>query len=124
MKLLPADPVRAGLGVRIEREGRTYFVAAKNDLRQDMARDNRRPRYTYESGRIAFGEFESNADFLFASSDGAKLAYTVVNLTKALYQGRLLVETKPWQSGLAFDGMPDTAERGKLRYWRDTIALK
>jgi len=124
IKLLPADPLRAGLGVRIDRGGKTYLVAVKNDLRQDMSRDNRRPRYTYEAGRIAFGDLESNGDFLYASSDGARLSYTIVNLTKALFKGRTLVETRPWQSGLAFDGLPDTAERGKLRYWRDTVDLK
>jgi len=130
IKLLPAEAPRVGQGVRIERGvrdnrvGRTYFVAAKNDLRQDMARDNRRPRYTYESGRIRFGDFESNGDFLFASLEGTRLSYTIVNLTKALYKDRLLIESKPWQSGLAFDGTPDSSERGKLRYWRDDIVLK
>jgi hypothetical protein len=89
-----------------------------------MARDNRRPRYTYESGRIRFGDFESNGDFLFASLEGTRLSYTIVNLTKALYKDRLLIESKPWQSGLAFDGTPDSSERGKLRYWRDDIVLK
>jgi hypothetical protein len=124
IKLLPVDAPRAGQGVRIERDGKTYFVAAKNDLRQDMARDNKRPRYTYDSGKIKFGDFESNGDFLFAALDGPRLAYTIVNLTKAVYKDRLLVENRPWQSGLAFDGTPDTAERGKLRYWRDTVVLK
>jgi hypothetical protein len=124
IKLLPAESPAAGQGVRIERAGKTYFVAAKNDLRQDMARDNRRPRYTYENGRIKFGDFESNGDFLFAALEGARLSYTIVNLTKALYKDRVLVESKPWQSGLAFDGTPDASDRGKLRYWRDDIVLK
>jgi hypothetical protein len=56
--------------------------------------------------------------------DGSKLSYTIVNLTKALYKNNLLIESKPWLSGLAFDGSPDSAERGKLRYWRDEVGLK
>jgi hypothetical protein len=89
-----------------------------------MARDNRRPRYLYENGKIRFGDFESNGDFLFAALDGPRLVYTVVNLTKASYKDRLLIESRLWQSGLAFDGTADTAGRGKLRYWRDAIVLK
>ncbi len=51
------------------------------------------------------------------------LAYTIVNLTKALHKGKLLIENKPWNSGLAYDGSPDSPERGKLRYWRDVVKL-
>ena len=121
---IPVDSSRAGLGVRIDFGGKTYFLGVKNDLRQDMSRDNKRPKYTYEAGKIRFGEFETNGDFLYASSNGADLSYTIVNLTKALYKDRLLVESKPWLSGLAFDGTPDSLDRGKLRYWRDRVAVK
>ncbi len=124
VRILPVDPLRAGLAVEIDLGGTRTVVGIKNDLRQDMARDNKRPRYTYEAGRLRFGGLETNGDFVFAATTGAKLAYTIVNLTKAVYQGRLLVETKPWLSGLAFDGNPDSSERGKLRYWRDEVVLQ
>jgi len=124
VKLLPVDAARAGQAVGISVGDKTYYVAAKNDLRQDMARDNKRPKYTYEAGRVRFGDFETNGDFLFARTDGTKLSYTIVNLTKALYKDRLLAESKPWQSGLAFDGSPDSPDRGKLRYWRDEVSLR
>jgi hypothetical protein len=124
IKLLPLEPARAGLAVSVEKGGKTYIVAVKNDLRRDMARDNRRPRYLYEAGRMAFGGFETNGDFLYASLDGAKMAYTIVNLTKALYGQKILIETKPWYSGLAYDAGPDSPERGKLRYWRDEVSLR
>ncbi|MEW5899837.1 MAG: hypothetical protein AB1715_00055 [Acidobacteriota bacterium] len=129
--LLSSRPVRAGLGVRVEAEGRTLFVAVKNDLRRDIARDWRRPRYTYEAGKIGWGEFESDGDFLFAVLEGkegapagAKLRYTIVNLTKALYRGRILAEAKPSVFGLAFDASPDGPGVGKLRYWRDEVEIK
>jgi hypothetical protein len=124
VKLLTVDSARAGQGVQIQAAGKTYFIGAKNDLRQDMSRDNKRPKYTYEAGKIRYGDFETNGDFLFAALDGSKLSYTIVNLTKALYKNNLLIESKPWLSGLAFDGSPDSAERGKLRYWRDEVGLK
>lgn len=124
IKLLPVAAPRSGQAVAIEAGGKTYIVGAKNDLRQDMARDNRRPKYTYEAGKILYGDIETNGDFVYASLEGTKLSYMIVNLTKALYKDRLLIQGKPWLSGLAFDGMPDASDRGKLRYWRDVAVLK
>ena len=124
IRVLPVDGLPAGQAVEIAMGGKTYVVGVKNDLRKDMVRDNKRPRYVYEAGRLVFGGFETNGDFLFAASDGKKMDYTIVNLTKALYRRNPLIETKPWYSGLAFDGGPDSPERGKLRYWRGEVSLK
>jgi len=131
ISLLPVEPERAGLGVRIDSGGQTIFVAMKNDLRRGMARDWRRPRYTYEAGKIRFGELETDGDFLFASTakikarpDAVRLAYTIINLTKALSGSKVLFEAKPSVFGLAFDGSPDSPGVGKLRYWRDEVEIK
>jgi len=124
VRLLSVDAPRAGQGVRIEVGGKSYFIAAKNDLRQDMSRDSKRPKYTYEAGKWHCGDFETNGDFLFAALEGDGLRYTIVNLTKALFKNKVLMEGKPWLSGLAFDGSPDVQETGKLRYWRDAVNLK
>lgn len=131
ISLLPVVPERAGLGIQVDTGEKKIAVAVKNDLRKDMARDWRRPRYTYEAGKIRFGEFETNGDFLFASeakseglSAAAKLSYTVVNLTKAIYRNQVLFEAKPSLFGLAFDASPDGPGVGKLRYWRDDVEIK
>lgn len=128
---MPVEPERAGLGIQVDTGEKKIAVAVKNDLRKDMARDWRRPRYTYEAGKIRFGEFETNGDFLFASeakseglSAAAKLSYTVVNLTKAIYRNQVLFEAKPSLFGLAFDASPDGPGVGKLRYWRDDVEIK
>ena len=101
----------------------TTVIGIKNDLRMDMARDWRRPRYTYEAGKIGFGQFETNGDFLFGYLKGSKLAYTIVNLTKAYYKDKPLFEAKPSFYGLAFDASPYTGGLGKLRYWRDEVNI-
>jgi hypothetical protein len=121
--MMPVDHPRAGMGVRIEAGDRSVFIGVKNDLRMDMIRDWRRPRYTYESGKIAFGDFETNGDFLFASLTGGRLDYTIVNLTKALYKGNALVDVMEGFFGLAFDASPDQSGKGKLRYWRDSVEV-
>ena len=123
VSLITIQPERAGLGVQISANGRTIIVGVKNDLRMDMSRDWRRPRYTYESGKIEFGDIQTNGDFVFAALKGTKLSYTIVNLTKALYKNRILVEAQPGFFGLAFDGSPETKGVGKLRYWRDEVKV-
>jgi hypothetical protein len=45
-------------------------------------------------------------------------------LTKAVFRGQVLVEARPSQFGLAFDGSPDGPGIGKLRYWRDEAEIK
>jgi len=121
---LPIQPEKAGLGVQIKTNGQNLIIAVKNDLRMDISRDWRRPKYTYESGKIKFGDFETNGDFVFASLRGTKLSYTIVNLTKALFQNKLLIEAKPSLYGLAFDASPDKAGIGKLRYWKDEVDIE
>jgi hypothetical protein len=131
VRTLPIVPEQAGLGVEIEAGDRTVVVGIKNDLRRDIARDWRRPRYTYEAGRIGFGEFETDGDLVVAAvpmvggkPSGKRLSYTIVNLTKGVFRDRVLIEAKPSLFGLAFDGRADGPGLGKLRYWRDDIEVK
>ena len=122
--VLPVEPHKTGMGVKIKFENREIYAGIKNDLRQDMSRDWRRPRYTYEAGKVGWGPLESNGDFVFASIKDNELRYTIVNLTKAQYRDQVLVDVKPDRSGLLFDGSEDKPGKTKLRYWRDKAALK
>jgi hypothetical protein len=90
----------------------------------DMFRDYRRPKYTYESGKITYGPLETNGDFFYTRKQGNTLDYTIVNLSKAIYEGNLLFEQKSGYFGLAFDGSADVSGVGKARYWRDKVILK
>jgi hypothetical protein len=124
-------PESGGLGVEIEASDKKIVVGLKCDLRRDAARDWRRPRYTYDAGKIRFDEFETDGDLVVAAMPKAnektpqgRLHYTTVNLTKAVFRGRVLIEAKPSYFWLAFDGSPDSPGVGKLRYWRDVIELK
>jgi hypothetical protein len=120
---LVTKPGRAGLGVEVDVGDRVITVGVKCDLRMDIARDWRRPRYTYEAGKINFGDFETNGDLLFASAKGSRLSYTIVNLTKAFFKGEPLFQAKSSYYGLAFDASPDRGGLGKLRYWHDEVDI-
>jgi hypothetical protein len=116
-----ADP---GLSVEITNGNDIIQVGVKSDLRMDMVRDYRRPKYTYESGKIVYDKVETNGDFFITRKSGDKLSYTAVNVTKIFFEGKLLFEQKPAFFGLAFDGSPDVLGEGKARYWRETVSLK
>jgi hypothetical protein len=119
IRCIESEPGGTGLMVEAALPGRTIGIGAKRDLRMDMVRDWRRPRYTWEAGRIRYGAMETNGDFFFYALEGGKLDYTVVNMTRAVYGGRhVLFDQQPSFFGLAFDGSPDQAGIGKVRYWR------
>ncbi len=124
VELLSVTPEKAGMGVTLKVGESEYSVAVKNDLRMDITRDWRRPRYTYKSGKINYGDLETNGDFAYTAIKDGTLAYTVVNLSKIFFRGQLLFEAKPSLYGLAFDGSRDAAGTGKLRYWRDEVTEK
>lgn len=124
IRFVDSQPAEMGMAVEIEDDGAVILLGVKNDLRMDMVRDFRRPKYTYESGRLAFGSFESNGDFFFTRKQGGKLEFTVVNLSKAKYGDTVLFSQKSSQFGLAFDGSSDEHGIGKARYWRDEVLIK
>ncbi|MBW1802492.1 MAG: hypothetical protein JRJ85_17390, partial [Deltaproteobacteria bacterium] len=122
--LLPVDKPEDGLGIAIQTDSKRILVGVKQDLRMDMIRDWRRPRYTYAAGKISFGDFETNGDFIFAVQEKNNLSYTIVNLTKAKFKDQILVDVKPSFFGLAFDASPYQGGQGKMRYWRDSLKIK
>ena len=124
ISMLTSNPEDKGVALRIQLADRDIIVAAKRDLRMDVCRDYRRPKYTYESGRISYGVLETNADFVFASVKNNMLDYTAVDLTKLVYGDRVLFEQAPFNCFLAFDGSPDSQAAIKVRYWQDKAAFK
>jgi hypothetical protein len=124
IRLIETGEDEPGLSVEITDGRETIQVGVKSDLRMDMIRDYRRPKYTYESGKVIYNNVETNGDFFITRKSGDKLSYTAVNVTKILYGGKLLFEQKQTFYGLAYDGSQDVLAIGKARYWRDTIILK
>ncbi|MCX6571126.1 MAG: hypothetical protein NT006_06890 [Candidatus Aminicenantes bacterium] len=124
VSILPSQPERGAIGVVIKAGDKDLVVGVKNDLRMDMSRDYRRPRYTFDAGRIKIGDIETDGDFVFAASQPRSLDYTIVNLTRALYKGKALVEAGNALFGLGYDAKPDRGGLGKLRYWRDKVVVR
>jgi hypothetical protein len=123
VKLIETGESEPGLSMEINHKGETILVGIKCDLRMDMLRDNRRPKYTWESGRISYGSIETNSDFFITRKSGSNLFYTAVNLTGINYLGKKIFEQKKGFYGLNYDGGPDMESTGKVRYRRESIDL-
>ncbi|MGE5357481.1 MAG: hypothetical protein ACM3NQ_00575 [Bacteroidales bacterium] len=123
VRFVETAPERTGMAVTIDAGGRTLVIGVKNDLRMDIARDWRRPRYLYEKGKIAYGSVETDGDFVFTEVAQGQLSYTIVNMTKALWAGRTIFENGQSFHGLPFDASDQTGGTDKVRYWRDSIKV-
>ncbi len=117
------DYEEEGLSVRISLPNRTIQTGIKSDLKSDLTKDHRRPKYSWESGRIKYGYMETNADFFFTDQKNGELSFTVINLTRAIFKEKLLCQQPSSYFGLNFDGTPDRPDVGKARLWRDVIRI-
>jgi hypothetical protein len=123
IEYVPSATDEEGLSVKINLPGKTIQTGIKSDLKMDLVRDYQRPKYDWESGRIAYGDVETNADFFYTELKDKQLSFTVVNLTRATFKGQEMYQQPSSYFGLNFDGRQDAPDVGKARLWRDTIQV-
>ena len=78
--------------------------------------------YDYDSGKISYGEYETDAYNLFVVEDAETIQYAVTGVVKISHGDRVLHEQTPVEFGLSFDGSADPPGRGKMRYWEETVS--
>jgi len=66
IRVIETPELRAGVGVVLEVNGEEIYVCSKTDLMRDILAQNARPRYTFESGKVTYGPFATDASFFFA----------------------------------------------------------
>ncbi len=123
VSLVQTVPASSGLAVQIEIGSRRIVVGAKQDLRLDIARDHRRPRYVFEKGKVGYGAVTTDGDLVFFSEERNQLTYSIVNMTRAQYGDRALFQNGMSFHGLPFDASTDTGGVDKVRYFRDTVTI-
>jgi len=121
--LIATEPEGAGLAVQVEAGTRRLTIGVKQDLRQDMAREYRRPRYLFDKGKIGYGPMVTDGDLFVVSQERDQLTYTGVNMTRAQWSDQVLFQNGVSFHGLQFDGTPTPAGVDKVRYWRDTVKI-
>jgi hypothetical protein len=117
VSLVPVDLSPGAVAVRLTSGETSYLVGAKLDLEAELARDWRRPMYTYDSGKARYGDYETDAFALFAVERKTSVWYAMTGGVKIRYRDRVLFEQEPSNFNLNFDGSPDQPGVGKLRTW-------
>jgi hypothetical protein len=120
-ELLKPDRYPEAIGIEITHGDETVILGIKIDLESELARENIRPRYTWEAGRTRYGDFETDAHFFFATRSGNSVQYAASQVLKVLYKGEPLMEALPNTHGLQLDGEPPRVGFVKWRYWADTV---
>jgi hypothetical protein len=124
IKLMDVTAPYRAVGIQLARGDRTSSLCVKIDLTMDIARENIRPRYLYALGRVGYGDFETDAHYMFATVNKGSITYSASNVLKVLYKGRPLMEALANTHGLQLDGSPDRVGYVKWRYWEDTVEQK
>jgi hypothetical protein len=117
VRMLPVDERQRTLCVGLTAGETTYMVGMKMDYQADLFRDWRRPMYSYETGKVKFGDFTTDAMTLFAVMDPKNVRYGMVVGSKIEYKGKVLHEQGAAECDLAFDGSAPQPGVIKLRYW-------
>ena len=123
LRLMSVPAFPRAVGVEIKEGHATSYLCVKLDLNSGIVRENIRPRYTWEAGRVQYGDIATDAHYLFARISGNEITYSASEVLKVLYRDKVLMEALPNTHGLQLDGAPDRVGFVKWRYWEDKVAL-
>jgi len=123
-KLLKTDRFPHALGVEFQDGSSKSVVLVKLDLEMDQARDNIRPRYVYDLGKVRCGELETDASYVFARESQGRVVYSAATFTKLFYRGQTLIEALPTTFPLQLDGAPPRVSLPKWRFWEGEVTLR
>jgi hypothetical protein len=122
-KLLTTSAPYRAIGIEISKGASKSYLCVKLDLEMELARENIRPRYLYELGKVRYGDFETDAHFMYASAGGGTLLYSAANVLRVMYRDKILMQALPNTHGLQLDGEADRAGYSKWRFWEDSVEV-
>lgn len=115
LTLVPTSHPMRAVGVRIERSGITTLLGVKLDLDMEIARENIRPRYLYELGKVRYGDVETDAHFFAVRESGPAPFISAVNLLQFHHRGATVMAALRNTHSLQLDG---SGERVGFSKWR------
>ncbi len=121
VRMLPVSTPYKSVALQIQRGSKVSILNVKIDLEMEVARENIRPRYLYSLGKVAFGDFETDAHYFFATVGREGISYSAANVLKVFYRGTPLMEARANLHSLQLDGAPDRIGFSKWRYWEDEV---
>jgi len=122
IKQIDVDKFPNGVGFEIENQNdEKIYLCLKLDLDSEILRENIRPRYNFNSGKIKYGDVETDAYFVYLRERKDKISYAVSNFIKLIFRNQTILEAKPTTFTLQLDGSGDRIGYTKLRFWEDEI---
>ncbi len=112
-----------GYGIKIPTADGFIQLNAMLDLEAEYLKENRRPRYNWESGRTTYGSLETDARYSYLQKNGNELSFAFYSATKLIYDNQILFEGK----GEFFaqdDGSFQKWGVPKWVAWEDKVTLK
>ena len=122
-RMLKVDKFPSAIGLEIGEGDQKFVLGIKLDLEMDLARGDLRPRYVYDLGKVRYGDFETDASYLFAATSKSEVQYSAATMTKIRYKDRNLMEALPNTFGLQLDGAPPRTGYAKWRFWEDVVKI-
>jgi hypothetical protein len=117
IRVIEPPEERAGIGVVLEMHGEEVYVCAKTDLLREILTANVRPRYTFQSGKVSYGPFATDASFFYARVDSDSLHWAGTHLVGLRYGDRELFTAPPSTFTLEPDDWNTGFGPPKWRYW-------
>ena len=124
IRLLEVDQPRRGVAIAVGEGERQHTVCIKTDLDSDLLAENARPRYTWESGRVRYGPFQTDASFLFARRSADRLAWVATGMVRVDHRDRTLFSALPYTFSLQPDDLSTVPGLPKWRYWEDEVEIE
>jgi len=104
--------------IRLKLPTGSVSICVKHDLSIGLVRPEMRPAYTYEAGRIQYGEIETDAAYAYAKLSGHVLDYAFIDGMKLFFGSREVFDSdKPSVYDLSH--RPDLGREGTFKTDRE-----
>jgi hypothetical protein len=105
-----------GTAVEMKHGDRHNLYGFKLDLDMDLLKEDVRPRYNYESGKLSYADVETDADVFFLDITADGPYFSATHLVKFVYKDQVLFDT-PESQFFQVWGKSDRKGRAKWRRW-------
>jgi len=128
IRMMDADKYPRATAIRINLPSRDITVCAKHDLSIGLVRPHIRPVYTYEDGKVRYGEIESDAAYIYMGLlPDNTLRFAFIDGMKLFFKGiKLFSSDEP--SVIDLSHRPDIEREGYFKtereYWRYELKTK
>ncbi len=127
LKQVNVDKYPNATAIRIEQPNGATYVCVKHDLSIGLVRPEVRPTYTYEAGETRYGEFATDAAYLYARLNGNLLKYAFIDGMKLLFRNRRIFSSEE-PSVIDLAHRPDIDRKGTFKtekeYWKFELKTK